>query len=175
MSGAFEWMRRRLGLGRSRSSQRDVRESAITAPYATDITEVLHYKTRRALWIATVVAGAVALTHQPLVDALAASHGAGVLEAAHAVLVWPTPLAQPVLAGVGAFVLSIIGVDSRGWREVTRRQRWYLLAFTAAAVLGSAPMALICVLTAVVIALSTTIGLAIFFGVLVILITARRR
>jgi hypothetical protein len=127
------------------------------------------------LWIATVVAGAVALTHQPLVDALAASNGAGVLGAADAVLVWPVPLSQPILAGVGAFVLLIIGLDSRGWRQVTRRQRWYLSGATAAAILGTAPMALICLLTAIVIALSITIGLAIFFGVLVLLLAARRR
>jgi hypothetical protein len=142
---------------------------------ADNAVEALQYGTRRALGVATVVAGGVALTHQPLADALAASHGAGVLGAAHAVLVWPVPLSQPVLAGIGAFVLVITGVDSHGWRQITRRQRWYLLGSTTAAVLGAAPMALICVLTAVAIALSITIGLAIFFGVLVLLIAARRR
>jgi hypothetical protein len=142
---------------------------------AADPVEALQDGTRRTLWVATVVAGGVALTHQPVADALAASHSAAVLGAAHAVLVWPTPLAQPVLAGVGAFVLSIIGVDSRGWRQVTRRQRWYLLASTAAALFGAAPMALVCVLTVALIALAIMVGLVIFFGVLVLLIAARRR
>jgi hypothetical protein len=121
------------------------------------------------------MAGVVALTHQPVTDALAASHSAAVLHAAHAILVWPTPLVQPVLAGVGAFVLSIIGVDSRGWRQVTRRQRWYLFASTAAALFGAAPMALVCVLTVALISLAIMIGLLIFFGVLVLLIAAGRR
>ena len=89
MSSAPDRMRRWLGWGRSRSSQRDLRESAVTAPEATDAAEALHYRTRQALGIIAVMAAAVALAHQPLAGALAASRGHGVLGAAHAVLVWP--------------------------------------------------------------------------------------
>jgi hypothetical protein len=175
MSGAPDLMRTWLELGRSRSPRRDVRGSAVTAPKARDGVEALQYGTRRALGIATVVAGGVALTHQPLADALAASHGAGVPGAAHAVLLWPAPLVQPVLAGLGAFALLIIGMNSHGWRQITPRQRWCLLAFTAAAILGAAPMALLCVLAVVVIALAIMVGLLIFFAVLILLIAGRRR
>lgn len=175
MSTALDPMRRWLGLGSSQSSQRDVSESPVAGPEATDAVDGLHYRTRRALGIATVVAGGVAMSHQPLADALAVTHGHGVLGAGHAVLVWPTPLAQPVLAGVGAFILLIIGVDTRGWRQVTWRQRWYLLASTIAAILGAVPMVLVCVVAVAVIAVAMMIGMLIFLGLLILLIVARRR
>jgi hypothetical protein len=91
------------------------------------------------------------------------------------VLVWPIPLSQPVLAGIGGFVLAIVGVQSGGWRQVTRRQAWYLLAAAVAAILGAGPMVLVCVLTIVALALAIMIGLMIFFGLLVLLLVARRR
>src|SRR5215831_15923782 len=125
MNPAHEPKRRWLRWGRPRSSQRSLEGSAVPVPVERQSVEALHYGTRRTLGTVTLIAGVVALTHQPVTDALTASHGA-VLSAAHAVLVWPAPLTQPVLAGVGAFVLSIMGVESRGWQQMTRRQRRYL-------------------------------------------------
>ena len=75
MSTALDPMRRWLGLGSSQSSQRDISESPVAGPEATDAVDGLHYRTRRALGIATVVAGGVAMSHQPLADALAVTHG----------------------------------------------------------------------------------------------------
>jgi hypothetical protein len=168
-------MRKWLEVGRSQSPHRGTPKLAVNTHAPRDAVEALHYKTRRALATATIVAGTVALAHQPLAAALAASHVAGALGAAHEVLTWPVPLTQPVLAGVGAAVLSIIGVQSRGWRQVTRRQCWFLLASTVIAVLGAAPMILVCVLTVAVIALAIMSALLIFFGLLVLLLVGRRR
>jgi hypothetical protein len=138
-----------------------------------DAVETLHYGTRRALWVVAVVAGSVALLHQPFADAVAASHDRGVLGTAHDVLMWPVPLAQPVLAGVGAFVLTLVGVQSGGWRRVTRRQYSWLLPCTTAAILGAGPTVLVCMVTVAVIALAVMIGLLIFLFLLVLLIVAR--
>jgi hypothetical protein len=138
-----------------------------------DAVEAPHYGTRRALWIVTVVASGVALGHQPLADALVASHGHGVLGAAYHVLTWPVPLAQPVLAAVGAFALSLVGIQTHGWRHVTRRQYQCLLPCTVVAVLGAGATVLLCVVTVAVVALALVIGLVIFFCLLVLLIAAR--
>jgi len=135
--------------------------------------ESLHYRTRLALWLVAVVAGSAALLHQPVADALAASHDHGVLGAAHHVLMWPLPLAQPALAGVGAVVLVLLGVQSRGWQRVTRQQYSWLLPCTTAAVLGAGPTVLVCVVSVVVIAFAVAIGLLIIFFLLVLLIVAR--
>jgi hypothetical protein len=171
VSDALEPKRQQLRLRRSRSSQREIRRPAVTVPGAEPV-EALHYRTRQTLGAATVLASVVALTHQPVAGALAVSRGAGVLSAAYAVLMWPAPLTQPVLAGVGAFVLSLIGVQSRGWRQVTRRQCWYLLAATEAAVLGAGPM--VFVLALAVIALAVASGVMIFLALLVLLLARRR-
>ena len=138
-----------------------------------DAVQALHCGTRRALWIVAVVAGSVALAHQPLVGLLAATHGHGVPGVAYDVLAWPVPLAQPVLAGVGAFAVSLVGVQSRGWQQVTRRQYRCLLPCTTVAILGAGPMILVCVVTAAVVALAVVIGLIIFFCLLVLLIAAK--
>lgn len=138
-----------------------------------DAVEAPHYGTRRALWIVTVVASVVALGHQSLAGALAASNGHGVLGAAYHVLTWPVPLAQPALAAVGAFVLSLVGVQTHGWRQVTRRQYQCLLPCTVVAVLGAGPTVLLCVVTVAVVALAVMVGLMIFFYLLVLLIVAR--
>jgi hypothetical protein len=174
MSAGLDPMRRWLG-GRSRSSPGGIPSSAVTASTPGDTVEALEHRTRRALGVVTVLAGGAALTQHALAGALAASHGTGVLGAAHAVLTWPTPLAQPVLAGVGAFVLSMIGIQSRGWRHITRRQYWYLSASAVVAVLGAAPMVLVCVLTVVAVALAVMVGLMIFFGLLVLRLVLGRR
>jgi hypothetical protein len=142
-------------------------------PKNDEAIETFNYTTRRALWVVTVVAGGVALAHQPFSGALAASHGHGVLGAAHDVLMWPVPLAQPVLAGAGAFALSLVAVRSLGWRHVTRRQYSCLLPCIAAAILGAGPMILVCVMTVAVVALAVMIGLLVFFCLLILLIVAR--
>jgi hypothetical protein len=72
-------------------------------------------------------------------------------------------------------ILSIVGVQSRGWQQVTRRQCWYLWASTVAAVLGAGPMALVCALALVAAALTAIIGLMICFALFVLLLVARRR
>jgi hypothetical protein len=138
-----------------------------------DPVEAPHYGTRRVLWIVTVVASGVALGHQPLAGALAASHGHGVLGVAYHVLTWPLPLAQLVLAAAGAFALSLVGVQTHGWRQVTRRQYQCLLPCTVVAVLGAGPTVLLCVVTVAMVALAVMVGLAIFFCLLVLLIVAR--
>ena len=136
--------------------------------------EVLGSGTRRFLALTTALSGIVALIHQPLTGALASTHGAGVLGAARAVLTWPWPLTQPILAGAATFVLMAIGIQAHGWRQVTRPQRWYLLGFTVTAVLGAGPMVLLVTLTLLVFALAIGIGLIIFLGLLALLIVARR-
>jgi hypothetical protein len=138
-----------------------------------DAVEALHYGTRLALRVVIVVAGSVALAHQPFLGVLAASHGHGVLGAEYRVLTWPVPLAQPVLAGVGAFLLSLVGVQSRGWRQATRRQYRCLLPSTTVAVLGAGPMVLLFVVTGAMVALAIMIALLILFCLLVFRIVAR--
>jgi hypothetical protein len=138
-----------------------------------DAVEALHNGTRLALWAVIVVAGSVALAHQPFAGVLAASHGHGVLGGAYHVLIWPLPLVQPVLAGLGAFGLALVGVQSRGWRQVTRRQYRCLLPCTTVAVLGAAPMTMLCVATVAIVALAVVAALLIFVCLLVLLIVAR--
>jgi hypothetical protein len=89
------------------------------------------------------------------------------------VLTWPWPATQPILAGLGAFVLIAIGIHAHGWRQVNRRQWRYLMGFTVAAVLGASPMVLLVTLTFVVFALVIGIGLVTFLGLLALLIAAR--
>jgi hypothetical protein len=149
-------------------------DRSVTAPPLDGPVVVLASGTRRFLALATAVCSVVALVHQPLTGALASAHGAGVLGAAHAVLTWPWPLTQPILAGIAAFVLIAIGVQAHGWRQVTRPQRWYLLSFTVAAVLGAGPTVLIVTLTLLVFTLAIGIGLITFLGLLALLIVARR-
>ena len=79
-------------------------------------------RTRWVLGIITAVAGIVALTHQSLTAALASAHRDSALKAAHAMLTWPLPMTQPILAGIGAFVLLGLAVQTNGWREMTARQ-----------------------------------------------------
>jgi hypothetical protein len=129
--------------------------------------------TRRWLGIIIAVAGIVALTHQSLTAALASAHRDSVLKAAHAVLTWPLPMTQPILAGVAAFVLLGIAVQTSGWRQVTVRQSWLLLGFGTAAVLGAAPMVLFCVLTVVIFSLVISLVLLILLILFLRLILAR--
>jgi hypothetical protein len=183
MSTLLDEVRETLGLrpvGSPLQRGNPARPAAVSAPGLSGLAraggypaEVLNCGTRRFLGIATAVSGIVALTHQLLARALAGAHGAGALGAAHAVLSWPLPLAQPIVAGVAAFVLCVIGVQARGWRRVTPQQGWYLLVFTLAAVMGAGPMVLLCALAVAVFALTILMGLMIFLGLLALLIVRR--
>ena len=139
----------------------------------SDPVDAFNRGTRRVLTTITVLAGGVALTHQLLTNALAATHKAGPLGAAHALLTWPLPLTQPILAGVSAVVLGVIGMQTGGWRQVTPRQGWYLSGFTVAAVLGAGPMILVCALAFAVFTLVIGIGLMIGIGLLAFVILKR--
>jgi hypothetical protein len=114
----------------------------------------------------TAVSGGVGLTHQALAGALAGAHGAGPWGAAATLLLWPAPLVQPILAGIGALVLCAVGAVTRGWCDIEQGQAWLVAAGTVAAVLGAGPMVLVCVLTAIVFVLAVIIGLVIVFYIL---------
>jgi hypothetical protein len=118
-------------------------------------------RVRRVLAALTIVSAGVALTHQMLAGALASAHGAGLWGAAAALLAWPVPLIQPILAGAGALLLSIVGMLTGGWRPRGSRQNGLVVAGAIAAVLGAGPMVLICGLTVVVGALALAVGLVI--------------
>lgn len=132
-------------------------------------------RTRWVLGIITAVAGIVALTHQSLTAALASAHRDSALKAAHAMLTWPLPMTQPILAGIGAFVLLGLAVQTNGWRQLTAQQGRLVLGFAIAAILGAAPMALFCVLTVVVFLLVLSLGLMFFLALFLLLIVAMIR
>lgn len=116
------------------------------------------------------MSGGVALSHQMLAGALAGAHGAGLFGAAAALLAWPVPLMQPILAGAGALVLCAVGVLTGGWRRLGPGQDWLLAGAAMAAVLGAGPMVLVCALIAVVCVLAVIAGLAILFCLLALLL-----
>jgi hypothetical protein len=128
----------------------------------------LSRRMRQLAGAVTVVSGGVAVTHQVLAGALA--HGGGPWGAAAALLAWPVPLVQPILAGVGALVLCAVGVMTGGWRDIGPRQDWLLLAGAIAAVMGAGPMVLVCALTAVVCVLVVVVGLVLLFYLLALLL-----
>jgi len=82
-------------------------------------------------------------------------------------------MTQPILAGVAAFVLMGIAVQTSGWRQVTERQSRLLLGFGTAAVLGAAPMVLFCVLTVIIFSLVISLVLLIVFVLILRFILAR--
>jgi hypothetical protein len=88
-------------------------------------------------------------------------------------LTWPLPMTQPILAGVAAFVLLGIAVQTNGWRQVSARQSKLLLGFAIAAVLGAGPMVLFCVLTVVIFSLVISFVLLIIFILMLRFILAR--
>lgn len=140
----------------------------VKAPTPGDPAGALGKGTRRFLAITIAVSAIVALTHQSLTATLASAHRDSALKAAHAMLTWPLPMTQPILAGVAAFVLLGIAVQTNGWRQVSARQSRLLLGFVTAAVLGAGPMVLFCVLTVVI------FSLVISFVLLVLLILILR-
>jgi hypothetical protein len=137
-----------------------------------DPAGALDKRTRRILGIIATVAGIVAMTHQSLTAALASAHRDSALKAAHAMLTWPLPMTQPIFAGVAAFVLLGLAVQTNGWRQVTAQQSRLLLGFAIAAILGAGPMVLFCLATVVIFLLVITFGL-IFLVVLLLLMVAR--
>ena len=140
-----------------------------------DSAEVLGTRARRLLGIIAAVAGIVALTHESLTAALASTHRDAALKAAHALLTWPLPMTQPILAGIAAFVLLGIAVQTNGWRQVTARQSRLVLGFAIAAILGAGPMVLFCVLTVVVFLLVISFGLMFLLVLLMLLIVTMIR
>jgi hypothetical protein len=143
------------------------------APTPGDSAGALDKRMRRFLGITIAVAGIVALTHQSLTAALASAHRDSALKTVHAMLTWPLPMTQPILAGVAAFVLLGIAVQTNGWRQVSARQNRLLLGFVIAAILGSGPMVLFCVLTVVIFSLVVSFVLLILLILIVRLILAR--
>jgi hypothetical protein len=147
-------------------------EPGVTAPQ-TRLTGQSGYPgagVRRLIGLVTVLSVGVALTHPLLTGALAGAHGAGPWGAAAAVLAWPAPVIQQILAGVGAFVLGVIGALTGGWREIGPRQACLLAAGAMAAVLGAGPMIMVCVLTVVACVLIATFIVVIAFSVLTALL-----
>lgn len=143
-------------------------------PAPGHLPEALDSGTRRFLWIVAVVSGIVAATHQSLTAALASAHRDSALKVAHAMLTWPLPMTQPILAGVAAFVLLGLALQTNGWRQVTTRQSWLLLGFAVAAILGAGPMVLFCAVTVVIFVMIVTLGLTVFFILLLLLLLAAR-
>jgi hypothetical protein len=131
-------------------------------------------RTRWVLGIITAVAGIVALTHQSLTAALASAHRDSALKAAHAMLTWPLPMTQPILAGIGAFVLLGLAVQTNGWRQVTAQQSRLVLGFAIAAILGAIPEVLFCMLSFVAFVLVISLGLMFLLVLLLMLIVTRR-
>jgi hypothetical protein len=132
--------------------------------------EVFGMRTRRWLAIISAIAGIAAVTHQSLIAALASAHRNSALKAAHTLLTWPLPTAQPMLAGVAAFVLLGIAVQTNGWRQVTSRQSRLLLGFVIVAVIGAGPMVVFCVLTVIIFSLIISFGLMILLILLLLLL-----
>lgn len=135
--------------------------------------DALDPKTRRFLWITIATGITVALTHQSLTAALASAHRDTALRAAHAMLTWPFPMTQPILAGVAAFVLLGLALVTNGWRRVTVPQGRLLLGFTVAAVLGAGPMVVFCALTVAIFVLLLAIGLTFLLILFLLLFLAR--
>jgi len=131
----------------------------------------LDLRTRRFLWATIAVAGIVALTHQSLTAALASAHRDSALKAARVMLTWPLPMTQPILAGVAAFVLLGLSVQTNGWRQVTASQSRLVRGFTIAAILGAAPMVLFCALTMIILVVVISLGLMILL--ILLLLVAR--
>ena len=78
-------------------------------------------------------------------------------------LTWPLPMAQPILAGVAAFVLLGLALQTNGWRQVTVRQNRLSLGFAVAGIPGASPMVLFCALTVVIFVVIVTLALTILF------------
>jgi hypothetical protein len=125
------------------------------------------------LWIIIATGIIVALTHHSLTAALASAHRDSALRVAHAMLTWPLPMTQPVVAGVATFVLLGFAVQTTGWRRVSVRQGRFLMGFAIAAALGAGPMVLFCALTALICVMVITLALALLLILFLLLLIAR--
>ncbi|MDA8322462.1 MAG: hypothetical protein M0030_22000 [Actinomycetota bacterium] len=109
----------------------------------------------RARWFVAgtaVVAAVVAVTHGLLAGWLL--HGAGwPWTLARAVVDWPSPVAQQVLAMAAAVALAALAGATRGYRRIDRNLSWPLRAAMIAAALGAGPMMLLGAVLAAVLAL----------------------
>lgn len=126
--------------------------------------------TRRFLWITIATGATVGLTHQSLTAALASAHRDSALKVAHAMLTWPLPMTQPILAGVATFVLLGFAVQTNGWRRVTAQQSRLLLGFTVAVILGAGPMVLFCAVTIAILVIVLTLGLTLLLVLFLLLL-----
>jgi hypothetical protein len=138
-----------------------------------EYSDGLGSRTRWGLWITITIAVTVAATHQTLTAALASAHRDALLKAAHAALAWPMPAAQPVAAGVAAFVLLGFAVQTAGWRSVSARQLRLVIGFGVVAALAAGPMVLFVGLTVLACLLVIAIGLASLFLLFMLLVLAR--
>ena len=88
-------------------------------------------------------------------------------------LTWPLPMTQPILAGVAAFVLLGLALQTSGWRRVTPRQGRLLMGFTIAALLGAGPMVVFIAMTVLIFSLIITLGVMILLILLLLLLIVR--
>jgi hypothetical protein len=124
------------------------------------------------LWTTIATGSIVALAHQSLTAALASAHRDSALKVAHAMLAWPMPMTQPILAGVATFVLLGLAVQTNGWQRVTAQQGRLLLGFTVAAVLAVGPMVLFCALTVAILVMVLAVGLTFLLVLFLLLLLA---
>jgi hypothetical protein len=138
-----------------------------------EYSDGLNSRTRQGLWVTTATAVIVAATHQSLTAALASTHRDTALKATHAMLAWPLPMTQPIVAGVAAFVLLGFAVQTTGWRFVSARQARLVIGFAVAAVLAAGPMVLFVVLTVLVCVVLIAIAFTIILMLFLLLFLAR--
>jgi hypothetical protein len=133
--------------------------------------EELSTRTRLFIGGAAAAAGIVALTHGLLADALASDH-AGAWNVARALVSWPFPVAQQVVAAIAAVTLLVIALSTEGYDHVSPGKSWPLLAATIAAVLGAGPTVLVCAVTAVVWALIIVLVIVVVIAILAVVAMA---
>lgn len=133
-----------------------------------EYSDGLDSRTRRGLWITIVTGVIVAATHQSLTAAVASVHRDTALRAADAVMTWPLPMIQPIVAGIAAFVLLGFAVQTTGWRFVSARQARLVIGFAIAACLAAGPMVLFVALTILACAVVIAIALTILFMILLL-------
>lgn len=133
-----------------------------------DYSDGLDLRTRRGLWITIATGVIVAATHQSLTGALASAHRDAGLKAAQAILAWPLPMAQPIVAGFAVFVLLGFAVQTTGWRFVSAQQARLVIGFAVAAALAAGPMVLFVALTVLVFVAVIAIVIAILLMLLLI-------
>lgn len=153
-------------------------QSAVTPIRLADVARAGRYPaeelSRRTRWFvggAAAAAAVVGITHGLLASGLADA-SSGPWSVARAVVGWPSPVSQQVLSAIAAVALFVIALATDGYRHVSRRLSWSLLAATFAAVLGAAPMILVCAATAVVWALIILLVVAAIVAIIAILMMA---